>query len=322
MGEMEDGDKTFKKEVGILASANHPNVVKFICCGRKPEERKCFIAMELLDTSLEALIEEISNGGTKTPFPIQVATDIILQIAKGMNYLHEKKIAHHDLKPANVLVHKIMVDELHKDNYANVKLANFGLSKTDAHSNNSEKSSQGIGTRLYKAPELIHYTNQNTKNMKYYVVEKLNAYEADVYGFGVMCATILSGKQPFEGIDHDLPTRLRLGERPWVPDDCPEALLSLINECWSLDQTKRPKFKDICTTLKELRSSILWDYVALRNQEVENETTVFQRISNLPHKVMYLWKHFWKKPNLEGIEANEAQHTSQIHTEVLIPTLY
>ena len=321
LGEMEDGDKTFKKEVGILASANHPNVVKFICCGRKPEKRKCFIAMELLDTSLEALIEEVSNGGTKTPFPIQVATDIILQIAKGMNYLHEKKIAHRDLKPANVLVHKITVDELHKDNYVNVKLADFGLSKTDAHSNISEKISQGIGTRLYKAPELFHYTNQKIKNTMSFAVKKVNAHEADVYSFGVMCATILSGKQPFEGIDHDLPTRLRLGERPWVPDNYPEALVSLINECWSLDRTKRPKFREICTTLKELRSSILQGNVGLRNQEVENETTLFQRISNLPHDVIYLWKHFWKKPNLEGREANEAQHTSQIHTKVLILTL-
>jgi hypothetical protein len=155
-----------------------------------------------------------------------------------------------------------------------------------------------------------------------FAVKKVNAHEADVYSFGVMCATILSGKQPFEGIDHDLPTRLRLGERPWVPDDCPEALVSLINECWSLDRTKRPKFKEICTTLEELRSSISRGNVALKNQEVECETTMFQRISSLPHDVIYLWKHFWKKPNLEGREGNEAQHTSQIHTEVLILTLY
>ena len=322
LGEMEDGDKSFKKEVGILASANHPNVVKFICCGRKPEKRKCFIAMELLDTSLEALMEEVSNGGTKTPFPIQVAMDIILQIAKGMSYLHGKKIAHRDLKPANVLVHKIMVDELHKDNYVNVKLADFGLSKTDAHSNISEKLSQGIGTRLYKAPELFQNNKQKRENTMSFAVEKVNAHEADVYSFGVMCATILSGNQPFEGDGHDLPTRLRSGERPWVPDDCPEALVSLINECWSLDRTKRPKFKEICTTLKELRSSILRGNVALRNQEVENETTLFQRISNLPQDVMYLCKRFWRTPNLEGREANEAQHTSQIHTKVLILPIY
>ena len=322
LGEMEDGDKSFKKEVGILASVNHPNVVKFICCCRKQEKRKCFIAMELLDTSLEELIEEVSNGGTRTPFPIQVAMDIILQIAKGMSYLHEKKIAHRDLKPANVLVRKTMVDKLHKDNYVNVKLADFGLSKTDVYSNISEELSQGIGTRLYKAPELFQNNKRKRENMMYSLVEKVNAHEADVYSFGVMCATILSGKQPFEGNGHDLPTRLRSGERPRVPDDCPEALVSLINECWSLDRTKRPTFKEICSTLEDLRSSILRGNVALRNQEVEHETTVFQRISNLPHNVMYMFKRFWRTPNLEGREANEAQHTSQIHAKVPILTMY
>jgi serine/threonine protein kinase len=55
---LKNGDKTFKREVAILASVNHPNVVKFICCCRKQEERKCFIAMELLDTSLEELIKK------------------------------------------------------------------------------------------------------------------------------------------------------------------------------------------------------------------------------------------------------------------------
>ena len=322
LGEKEDGDKTFKKEVAILASANHPNVVKFICCGRKLEKPKCFIAMELLDTSLDALIKEKSNGGTKTPFPIQVAMDIILQIAKGMSYLHEKKIVHQDLKPANVLVHKIMVDKLHKENYVNVKLADFGLSKMDVHSNISETLGQGVGTWLYKAPELFQTSKEKTKNMMCFAMEKVNAHEADVYSFGVMCATILSGKQPFEGNFHDIPTRLRSGERPWVPDDCPEALVSLIKECWSLDRTKRPKFKEICTTLKELRSSILRRSVALRNQEVENETTMFQRISNLPHNIMYSCKCFWRTPTLEGREANEAQHTNKIQMKVLILTIY
>ena len=322
LGEMEDGDKSFKKEVGILASVNHPNVVKFICCCRKQEERKCFIAMELLDTSLEDLIEEVSNGGTRTPFPIQVAMDIIIQIAKGMSYLHEKKIAHRDLKPTNVLVRKTMVDKSLKDNYVNVKLADFGLSKMDVYSNISEELSQGIGTRLYKAPELFQNNKRKIENMMYSLVEKVNAHEADVYSFGVMCATILSGKQPFEGVDHNLLTRLRSGKRPWVPEDCPKALDSLINECWSLDRTKRPSFKEICSTLEDLRSSILRGDVVTRNQEVKHETTVFKRISNLPHNIMYTLKRFWRTPTLEGSEANEAPNASQIHTKVSILTIY
>jgi hypothetical protein len=158
--------------------------------------------------------------------------------------------------------------------------------------------------------------------MMYTTVEKVNAHEGDVYSFGVMCATILSGRQPFEGIDHDLPTRLRSGKRPWVPDDCPEALVSLINECWSLDRTKRTRFKEICTTLEELRSSILRGHVALTKQKVENKTTLSQRIASLPHDIMYSLKCFWKTPNLQGKEANEAQHTSQNHPKVLILTIY
>ena len=319
---LENGDKTFKREVAILASVNHPNVVKFICCCRKQEERKCFIAMELLDTSLEELIKEVSNGGTRTPFPIQVAMDIILQIAKGMSYLHEKNITHRDLKPANVLVHKFMVHKLLKDNYVNVKLADFGLSKTDVYSNISEELSQGIGTRLYKAPELFQNNKRKLENMMYSLVEKVNAHEADVYSFGVMCATILSGKQPFEGDDHDLPTRLRSGERPQVPKDCPEALVSLINECWSLDRTKRPKFKEICSTLEVVRNSILRGNVVFRNEEVKNETTVCKRISNLPHNIMYMLKRFWRTPTLEGSEANEAQHKNQSTTKVLTLAIY
>ena len=312
---IEGGDKIFKKEVAILARANHPNVVKFICCGQKPEKRKCFIAMELLDTSLEKLIENVSNCGTNPPFSIKVAMDIILQIAKGMSYLHEKKIAHRDLKPANVLVHKIKVDELLKVSYMNVKLADFGLSKIGAHTNISEKLSQGIGTRLYKAPELFEHINQD-----------VNAYQADLYSFGVMCATILSGKQPFEGIEHDFVAKLKSGLRPWVPDDCPHALVALINKCWSLDRTKRPKFKEICTTLKGLKISILRGNVALQIQEVENETTLVKFISdsflNIMCMFMCIFKRFWKISNLEGREANVVQHTSQIHTEVLILTIY
>jgi serine/threonine protein kinase len=204
----------------------------------------------------------------------------------------------------------------------NVKLADFGLSKTDAYSNISEELSRGIGTRLYKAPELFQNKNQKRDNMMFCTMEKVNAHEGDVYSFGVMCATILSGKQPFEGNDHDLLTRLRSGERPWVPDDCPEALVSLINECWSLHRTKRPKFKEICTTLEALRSSILRGNVALTKQEVENETIVIKWITNLPRDVMYMFKRFWKKLILEGTEANEAQHTSQIHPKVLILTVY
>jgi serine/threonine protein kinase len=190
------------------------------------------------------------------------------------------------------------------------------------YSNISEELSQGVGTKLYKAPELFQNKKRKRENMMYSSVEKVNAHEADVYSFGVICATILSGKQPFEGDDHDLPTRLRSNERPRVPEDCPEALVSLIDECWSLDRTKRPKFKEICSTLENLKSSVLRGNIAPRIQVVKDETTVFKRILNLPHNIMYMVKRFWRTPTLEGSEANDAQHKSQSTTKVSTLTIY
>lgn len=320
LGDSEGGDKIFKKEVAILARVNHPNVVKLICCGRKPRKLKCFIAMELLDTSLENLIKKLSNDGTRAPFPLPAAVDIILQIAKGMSYLHGKNIVHRDLKPDNVLVNKIMVEELHEDNYVHVKLADFGLSKMDVHSISYENLSRGLGSRLYKAPELFQNTEHDTKRSMYSILEmdKVNAHEADVYSFGVMCSTILSGRKPFDNNGYDLHERLKSGERPWLPDNCPEPLVSLINECWSLQRTKRPKFKEICTTLKDLRSSILKGNIALTNQDFETGTSMYQKISNLPHNVIYWCKWFWTKPKLEANEAAKGQHTNQVNAQVTI----
>jgi serine/threonine protein kinase len=59
--------------------------------------------MELMSESLATHIDK-RNG---TRFPFHVAIDIMLQLAKAMRYLHNKKpqkIVHRDLKPSNILV--------------------------------------------------------------------------------------------------------------------------------------------------------------------------------------------------------------------------
>lgn len=95
-------DFTFRKEVALLARLNHPNVVKFFCCGSDSKD-ECFIGMELMEMDLSSLIR--SREGK--PFAIEVALDMILQIARGMLYLHDRGIAHRDLKPSNVVISKV-----------------------------------------------------------------------------------------------------------------------------------------------------------------------------------------------------------------------
>jgi serine/threonine protein kinase len=56
----------------------------------------------------------------------------MLQVARGLKYLHSRRVAHRDLKSLNVLVKTLTgAPELkYDDGYLNAKLADFGLSKT------------------------------------------------------------------------------------------------------------------------------------------------------------------------------------------------
>lgn len=97
---------------------------------------------------------------------------IILQIAKGLAYLHEecqKKIAHLDIKPQNILL----------DEALNAKLSDFGLAKL-IDKDLSYVMTQMRGTRGYLAPEWFGRK----------ITER-----ADVYSYGVVVLEVVFGRK-------------------------------------------------------------------------------------------------------------------------------
>jgi serine/threonine protein kinase len=79
-------ESSFMKEAGILVHLKHPNIVDFICCGNGLEKGDCFIAMELMEMSLFDLIKKHKQKGEHLSTP--VALDIMVQVARGVCYLH------------------------------------------------------------------------------------------------------------------------------------------------------------------------------------------------------------------------------------------
>ncbi|EEE60705.1 hypothetical protein OsJ_14196 [Oryza sativa Japonica Group] len=107
-----------------------------------------------------------------TPLDWNTRCRIILDIAKGLCYLHEecrRKIAHLDIKPQNILL----------DENFNAKLADFGLSKL-MDRDQSKVMTVMRGTPGYLAPEWL--TSQITEKV-------------DVYSFGVVLMEIISGRK-------------------------------------------------------------------------------------------------------------------------------
>jgi len=236
-----DSGKSTEKEVITLNACNHPHIVQFLWHWKGPS--RAYIIMERMPQNLQTHIVDQAQRRGGQPFELHVAIDIMLQVAKAMQYLHRNKIVHRDLKTSNILV------DDSTEGYVLVKLADFGLAKTYNRTQTVSTQTTG-GTTRYAAPEVNLVDGAMIHGKK--IIKLLP--KADVWSFAMVCSEILTGNIPFEGMDvkqseiHD-----KIAEpnfRPLLPNDsCFDYLRFCITSCWSHDQEKRPNFSTICQML-------------------------------------------------------------------------
>ncbi|CAM6035719.1 unnamed protein product [Sphagnum compactum] len=230
---------SFKKEADILAALKHPNIIKLFCC--TTDAKSCSLVMELMSTDLRKLMDDRMPDPDHVPFSLPVAVDIMLQVARGLKYMHEQRVGHRDIKSSNILVNPTSVPELAEMGYIDVKVADFGLAKAKLMSSTATKQTNNIGTKAYMAPEL--YTQEEEE-----IAKKNYPLKADVYSYGITCGEILTGKIPFPYTEYkrsELLQVIRQGERPPLPFDCPTPLANLITRCWDTDPCNRPSFLQV-----------------------------------------------------------------------------
>ena len=107
--------RQFLREVSILQKLEHPHIVRFFESGAVAGQ--LFFAMEFVPGR---------NGGQLVkqsgPLPVGRAVGIACQLLDALDYAHEMKFVHRDIKPQNLLVET-------KDDRDIVKLADFGLAR-------------------------------------------------------------------------------------------------------------------------------------------------------------------------------------------------
>jgi serine/threonine protein kinase len=257
----------FEEEAAILATVQHPNVVRFIGCGFLEKNKTGMLVMELMDhdlrTVIESRVEELGPGSI--PFSTIVAIDIILQIAQAMRHLKDHKVLHRDLKAKNILVNIYeplnsggesntslmqrqdvsLVLPHTQENYV-AKLADFGLAKCRPHS--SWVHTRMAGTTGWRAPEVFHvHDTEVTQEYK---------WPADVYSFAMTCYEILTGSLPFANSpNQSIHASVMAGKRPEGLDELniPDLLKDLVKKCWATDPDERPTFDEIERSLWECR---------------------------------------------------------------------
>ncbi len=249
-------NETMRKEASLLARLSHPNILPLFCCATN--DRSCSLVMELMDKDLHQLMEELMNNeGQDAPFKLLEAVDIMLQVAEGMNYLHQNRVVHRDLKSKNILV-----KHNESDGHVYAKVADFGLSKIKELSCTYSNLTMDLGTTRWMAPELFGDSEDHNVGPSSSSESNLSLnyhFKVDVYSFGMVCYEILTGCVPFFNIIKmmDLRKRIKDGLRPDMPEQCPKQLSTLIQFCYHPDPKARPSFPDICVELRHIMFSLM-----------------------------------------------------------------
>lgn len=163
--------KRFKREVKVVKSLRHPNIVEFYDFGE--EDDTIYMVQALLPGP--TLADRIRKLG-KRRIPDADIPVIVAQLADALDFAHNKGIIHRDVKPSNAIYNA----------ERQMVLTDFGIARTSADALRTA-TGPGIvmGTPGYIAPEQAISSATITP-------------ACDIYALGVLLFEMLTAQLPFE----------------------------------------------------------------------------------------------------------------------------
>ena len=174
----DDNVARFRREVQLLSSLDHPNVVKVV--DMQLVAKPLSYVMPCYKSSLE---EELAGIAGDEGRIAKIFTSILDAIA----YAHANGVIHRDLKPGNIL----MNDDV------DLVVSDFGLGRRLDSKSLVTTSKVGIGTPLYTAPE--QWTDLKNVDER-----------ADVFSLGRILLVLYTGSQAAMGDTSQLPGAIAL----------------------------------------------------------------------------------------------------------------
>jgi serine/threonine-protein kinase len=180
----------FKSEIRLARRVRHRNVSAIHDFGEA--DGLLYISMELVEgVDLKRVVRE------QGPLPTERAYDVVLQVAAGLQAVHEAGIVHRDLKTPNIMLEPGGV----------ARLMDFGIAKREDAEGGVTVTGQVVGTPEYMSPEQAQGRKVDART--------------DVYSLGVVVYEVFTGRVPFRG-DTPISTILKHLQEP-PPLDGPPA---------------------------------------------------------------------------------------------------
>ena len=156
----------FATELKVIGQLEHPNILPIYDCGH--HEAVPFIVMRYADRG--SLASELEQGQPT----LARALDVIEQVARGLNYAHQRDMIHRDIKPQNILI------EASGDAY----IGDFSLAVL-LNSSQTFDAQTTTGTAYYMPPEQAAGQTLDSR--------------ADIYALGATLYEMCTGQRPYEG---------------------------------------------------------------------------------------------------------------------------
>ena len=208
--------ESYKKEINVLKQCNSKYIVHYYNSYIK--NYQIWIILEYCDGgSLLELIKILQK-----PLNEEQIASLIYMILLGLNFLHENKKIHRDVKTGNILLTREGI----------AKLGDFGVSTQLMHS--FSKKISKIGTPFYMSPEVILQNKYN--------------YKCDIWSLGITCIEMAEGEPPFSKIKPYLVLKKIITQPPkglknkdkWSND-----FNDFIEKCLIYEPNERPSAKDL-----------------------------------------------------------------------------
>ncbi len=181
LAEEEDFLARFQREARIVATFRHPNIIQVYDFDFDVENRLYYMVMEYIDgPTLKDRLLEMSQTGRQ--ISVEEAIQIVIEVAKALDYAHQYGMVHRDIKPANIMFTQD----------GQVILSDFGIARI-VNTTALTASGAMVGTPAYIAPEQG--------------IGQAGDERADIYSLGVVLYQLVTGALPF---DADTPLGLVL----------------------------------------------------------------------------------------------------------------
>nr|XP_019938074.1 PREDICTED: tyrosine-protein kinase JAK2-like [Paralichthys olivaceus] len=235
--------RDFEREIEILKSLQHENIVKYKGVCYSAGRRNLRLVMEYLPYG--SLRDYLSKH--KDHFDSKKLLHYASQICKGMNYLATNRYIHRDLATRNILVESEM----------RVKIGDFGLTKV------LPQDKEYYTVREPGESPIFWYAPESLTESKFSVA-------SDVWSFGVVLYELftcsdkncsppavfmdkIGNEKQGQMIVYHLLDLLKQGYRLPAPDNCPKEIHKMMDDCWSSDPSLRPTFKTLIHSVESVR---------------------------------------------------------------------